>query len=122
MKSQRFCVFTLMLLMGVSATAQQPDSPQKPAPMRISSGVAAGLLKHRVEPQYPQVAKEAKIKGYVSLMIVIDKEGNVASMQPVSGNPVLSVASVDAVKQWKYTPYLLNGNPIEVRTIVTVRF
>ena len=90
--------------------------------MRISSGVAAGLLKHRVEPQYPQVAKEAKIKGYVSLMIVIDKEGNVASMQPVSGNPVLSVASVDAVKQWKYTPYLLNGNPIEVRTIVTVRF
>jgi periplasmic protein TonB len=122
MKFKQFYVF-LMLLMAVSAIAQQSDFPQQPQRIiRVSSGVAEGLLKHKVEPQYPQEAKFNNITGDVLLQIIIDKEGNVTKIKPLRGHPVLSASAIDAVKQWKYKPYLLNESPEVVETTVTIKF
>ena len=75
-----------------------------------------------VKPDYPPEAKKKHIKGDVILRVSVDKNGNVASTSVVQGDPMLAGAAVDAVKQWKYKPYLLNGEPIEVETMVTVHF
>ena len=98
----------------------------KPAPtvqrVRVSQGVTKGLLVSRVEPDYPTVAHEARIQGTVVLDAVIGKDGSVERLQVVSGNPLLSQAAIDAVKQWRYKPFLLNGQPVEIETEVTVNF
>jgi TonB family protein len=93
-----------------------------PQRVRVSSGVMQGLLVTKVNPQYPDEAKDAHIQGVVLLRAIIDKEGNVANLQLVSGHPMLAPAAIEAVKQWKYRPYLLNGTPIEVETQIQVNF
>jgi protein TonB len=90
--------------------------------VRISAGVTNGRLIYRVEPTYPPVAQEAHIQGAVVLAALIDRGGNVQSLQLVSGHPLLVRAAIDAVKQWRYQPLLVNGQPIEVETTVTVNF
>jgi protein TonB len=90
--------------------------------VRVSQGVVKGLLMNRVEPTYPTVAREARIQGEVVLTAVIDKDGNIENLQLVSGHPMLVPAAIDAVKQWRYKPYLLNGQPVEVVTTITVNF
>jgi protein TonB len=96
----------------------------KPAPqrVRVSPGVSKGLLIHRIEPTYPPVARQARIQGVVLLTAVIDKDGNIQNLQVVSGHPMLAPAAIEAVKQWRYKPFLLNGQPLEVETTVTVAF
>lgn len=97
----------------------------KPAPgqrIRVSSKVSQGLLEKKVDPQYPPDAKAQHIQGIVLLQVKIDKEGNVYDVQLISGHPQLAPAAVEAVKQWKYKPYLLNGNPVDVETQITVNF
>lgn len=94
-----------------------------PQRVRVSSGVAQQrLLLSKVQPQYPQDAKDQHIQGVVVLQVIIDKEGNVAHIQLISGHPQLAPAALEAVKQWKYRPYLLNGNLVEVDTQVQVNF
>jgi protein TonB len=90
--------------------------------LRVSPGVIKGLLIYRVEPAYPPLAQQARIQGVVVLTALIDKGGNVQSLQLVSGHPLLARAAIDAVKQWRYRPFLLNGQPLEVETTVTVNF
>lgn len=90
--------------------------------VRVSPGVIKGLLIHRVEPSYPYLAQQARIQGDVVLTAIIDKEGNVQHLQLVSGHPLLATAAIGAVKQWRYKPFLLNGQPLEVETTVTVNF
>ena len=90
--------------------------------VRVSPGVTKGLLIHRVEPSYPPLAQQARIHGDVVLTAIIDKEGNVQQLQLVSGHPLLAPATIEAVKQWRYKPFLLNGQPLEVETTVTVSF
>jgi TonB family protein len=122
-RTEVFVNFTL-------ADASSPDGPaagvpaQIPAPtrIRVSQGVEHGLLVSKVQPQYPSDAKEQHIQGEVLLSVTIDKEGNVANIQAVSGPDSLVPASIEAVKQWKYRPFLLNGTPVEVETQVTVNF
>ncbi len=97
----------------------QPVLPQR---IRISQGVTKGLLVHKVEPPYPVLAKSARIQREVVLKAIIDKEGNIQDLQLVSGHPMLVSAAIDAVRQWHYRPYLLNGQPVEVETTVTVIF
>lgn len=114
------------------ADASSPDTPSAqggvpanipfPQRIRVSQGVEHGLLVSKVQPQYPSEAKEQHIQGEVLLRVTIDKEGNVANIQAVSGPDGLVPASIEAVKQWKYRPYLLNGTPVEVETQVTVNF
>jgi TonB family protein len=98
-----------------------PDS-DLPQRVRVSQGVSTGLLITKVQPQYPDDARQARIQGMVVLKAEIDKSGNVESLALVSGHPMLAPAALAAVKQWKYKPYLLNGQPVAVETQVTVEF
>jgi periplasmic protein TonB len=93
-----------------------------PQRVRVSQGVSAGLLVRRVNPNYPPLARQARIQGQVVLRAVISKDGSIENLTLVSGHPMLAPAAIDAVKQWKYKPYLLNGEPVEVDTEVLVNF
>ena len=97
----------------------QPVVPQR---VRISQGVTRGLLVHRVEPSYPPLARAARVQGDVVLTAVISVNGDIENLQLVSGHPMLVPAAISAVKQWRYKPYLLNGQPVEVETTITVIF
>jgi TonB family protein len=88
----------------------------------IDPKVAESRLTGRVEPQYPQMAKIAHIQGDVVLHILIDRQGQVAKVKQKSGHPILIQAAVDAVNKWDYQPFLLNGQPTDVETSVTVKF
>ena len=90
--------------------------------VRVSSGVAEGLLVHQVKPQYPPLARQARIQGTVVLQAVIGKDGKVQNPQVVSGHPMLTQAAIEAVKQWRYKPYSLNGEPVEVDTQININF
>jgi TonB family protein len=106
-------------------TSSNPEDATHPAifqRVRVSQGVMQGLLVSRVQPEYPADAKEQRVQGAVVLKVNLDKEGNVANIQLVSGHPLLAPAAIEAVKRWKYRPYLLNGAPTEVETQVTVNF
>jgi len=93
-----------------------------PQRIRVSSGVSQGLLVRRVQPTYPPLARQARIQGVVILQAQISKEGNIENLQLISGHPMLAPAAIEAVRQWKYRPYLLNGEPVEVETQVQVNF
>jgi protein TonB len=105
----------------LSSTAAVPKvaTPQR---VRVSSGVSTGLLIKKVTPNYPQLAKQARIQGSVVLQAEISKEGTIQNLQLISGHPMLAPAAIEAVKQWRYKPYLLNGEPVAVETQVVVNF
>jgi len=103
---------------GTNSTAQV--SLTKPRP--ISQGVMEGLLIDRVLPVYPVMAREMRIAGTVQLQATISRKGTIENLRVVSGPPLLQQAAIDAVKQWRYRPYLLNGEPVEVETAVNVDF
>jgi periplasmic protein TonB len=90
--------------------------------VRVSSGVAQGLLIHQVTPQYPTLARQARIQGTVVLQAVIGKDGTVQNLHVLSGHPMLIPAAMDAVRQWRYKPYYLNWEPVEVDTQISVNF
>lgn len=99
----------------------------EPAPMpakkvRVPSRVAEGYLLHDVAPEYPSEAGRARIEGSVVLLAVIGKDGTVQDLQVKSGLPLLAQAAINAVKQWRYRPYMLNGEPVEVDTQITIDF
>lgn len=104
-------------------TTSSPASP-KPAvqKVRVSSGVAEGMLVSQVKPQYPAPARLARIEGRVVLQAVIGRDGAVQNVHVISGHPFLVSAAIDAVKQWRYRPYLLNGEPVEVETQIVMNF
>jgi periplasmic protein TonB len=100
-----------------------PPRVAPPQRIRVSSGVTQGLLVRKVEPQYPQMAKIARVQGAVVLAALIGKDGTIQNLHVErSASPLLNQAAVDAVKQWKYRPYILNGEPVEVDTTITVNF
>jgi periplasmic protein TonB len=90
--------------------------------LNISQGVSQGLLIKKVAPQYPSNAVRLRIEGTVELMATISKAGEISHIKILSGDAQLTKAAEDAVKQWKYKPYLLNGEPVEIQTQVTVNF
>ena len=93
-----------------------------PQRIRVSSGVSQGLLVSKVAPEYPDEARDQHIQGMVILQVRIDREGNVMNAELISGHSLLAPAAIEAVRQWKYRPYLLNGNALEVDTQVQVNF
>ena len=93
-----------------------------PQRVRVSSGLETGLIVSKVAPHYPPEAKDQHIQGVVLLRAIIDKEGNVSNLELISGDPTLAEAAIEAVKQWKYKPFLLNGDPVEVETQIQVNF
>ena len=106
----------------LSSTPVSVPKIATPQRIRVSSGVSQGLLVRRVQPSYPPLARQARIQGVVILQAQISKEGNIENLQLISGHPMLAPAAIEAVKQWKYRPYLLNGEPVEVETQVQVNF
>jgi len=93
-----------------------------PQRIRVSQGVLAGNLIQQVQPVYPPMAKIARVQGTVVLQAVISKQGTIENLRVVNGHPMLIQAAIDAVKQWRYKPYLLSGEPVEVDTQITVNF
>jgi len=104
---------------SVIPTVVKPPATQK---LRVSSGVAAGMLIQQVKPRYPALAMQARIQGTVVLQAAIGKDGRVENLRLVSGHPMLAPAAIEAVKQWRYRPYLLNGEPVDVDTQINVNF
>lgn len=107
---------------GAGSTAAPP--PPKVTPKRITVGgnVQAAHLVNRVQPIYPPLARQTRISGTVKLHAIIGKSGAVEQLQVVSGHPLLVQSALDAVKQWRYQPTLLNGEPVEVDTEIDVIF
>jgi periplasmic protein TonB len=106
----------------ISSTPVAVPKVATPQRVRVSQGVSQGLLVHKVSPTYPPLAKQARIQGQVVLHAVISKDGSIINLTLVSGHPMLAPAAIEAVKQWRYKPYLLNGEPVEVDTEVLVNF
>ena len=94
----------------------------RPQRVRVSSNVAVKLLLKRVNPVYSKELREQRVQGMVTLYARISKDGDVIDVKLISGQPALAQPAIDAVKQWKYKPYLLNGEPIEMETQVLVNF
>jgi protein TonB len=90
--------------------------------VNISQGVSQGLILKKVQPAYSANALRLRLEGPVQLLATISKSGNVSAVKVVSGDRQLANSAMDAVKQWKYKPYLLNGSPVEVQTQITVNF
>jgi protein TonB len=91
-------------------------------PVSISAGVAVGLLVQKNPPVYPAIARTARVTGTVVVQATITKNGTVGNLSVVNGPPMLRQAAMDAVKTWRYRPYLLDGEPVEAETTVSVNF
>ena len=98
-----------------------PHPTVTPRNIRISAMMEGNLI-HKVEPQYPPIAKQIGLQGAVILKAFISREGVIERVHTESGHPILARAALDAVRQWRYKPYYLNGEPIEVETEITVNF
>ena len=106
----------------ISSTPVAVPKVATPTRVRVSQGVTQGLLIRKVQPNYPPLARQARIQGSVLLQAEISKEGSIENLHLISGHPMLAPAAIEAVKQWKYKPYILNGEPVEVETQITVNF
>ncbi|HXY14334.1 MAG TPA: TonB family protein [Terriglobales bacterium] len=106
----------------ISSTPVAVPKVATPQRVRVSQGVTQGLLIRKVQPAYPPLARQARIQGTVLLQAEISKDGTIENLRLISGHPMLAPAAIEAVKQWRYKPYILNGEPVEVETQITVNF
>jgi protein TonB len=109
-------------LSGLMSSASSSVPSPSLATVRISQGVSQGLLIKRVQPKYPPAALAVHAQGAVQIEATIDKEGNVTNLKVLSGDSVLARAALEAVRQWRYKPYYLDGDPVEIQTEITVNF
>jgi periplasmic protein TonB len=116
-------------IIGSVPTAAPPPPPvvkEKPPPppqrIRVGGNVQAANLIRKITPQYPPLAKQARVQGVVKFQAIIGKDGTIQNLQLLSGHPLLVPAATEAVKQWMYRPTLLNGEPVEVVTQIDVNF
>ena len=110
---------------NVVALAPPPPKPvekNQPSPLSVGGDVQMAKVIRKVIPEYPPLARSARISGVVRLIGVIGKDGTIQNLQLVSGHPLLARAAIEAVHQWVYKPTLLNGNPVEVIAPIEVRF
>jgi len=114
-------VFSEMLT-SASSVPVLAKSPVPVKRVRIASRVAEANLIHDVAPQYPPEAGRARIEGTVVLMAVIGRDGTVKDVRIESGLPILAQAAIDAVRQWRYKPYMIEGEPVEVDSRITINF
>ena len=104
---------------GNTGPKVKAEAPKK---INISGGVAQGMLLNKTQPTYPPIAKAARVSGTVVLQATISKTGTIENLRVVTGPAMLQQSAMDAVKTWRYRPYLLNGDPVEVETTVNVVF
>ena len=111
------------IISSSSSLAAVPKPPKlESVRVRVSQGVSVGRLIKKVDPVYPKLARDARVQGQVVLTAIISKDGSIEDLRVLSGHPMLVQAALDAVRQWRYKPYLLNGEPVEVETTVRVNF
>ena len=96
--------------------------PSTPRTLSVSSRLMSGYLLDKTVPQYPAIARAARIQGTVVLQATIAKDGTIQNLRVIDGPPMLQQAAMDAVRSWRYKPYLLNGEPVEVETTINVVF
>ena len=106
----------------ISSTPVAVPKVATPQRVRVSQGVSSGLLIKKVQPAYPPLARQARIQGQVLLQAQISKDGSIENLSLISGHPMLAPAAIEAVKQWRYKPYMLNAEPVAVDTQVVVNF
>ena len=109
-------------VLNAIAHANTAPLPAAPTAQRISQGVSEGLLIKRVQPIYPQQALQMHVQGTVQLQATVAKDGSVRNVKVISGPSTLARAATDAVRQWKYRPYTLNGEPVEIQTDINITF
>jgi protein TonB len=102
--------------------ANQPTVHPEPKVIHVSTGTEEGLIVFKTIPQYPMIAKTMRVEGTVELAATISKSGTIENLRVMSGPVMLQQAAVDAVKTWRYRPYMLDGQPVEVETSVNVVF
>ncbi len=108
---------------GQAALPPPPAGPRAPVKaVRVGGGVAEANLLHKVQPVYPPLARSARVQGTVEFTAVISKEGRIENLQLLRGHPLLVNAAREAILQWQYRPTMLNGEPVEVVTTITVNF
>ena len=107
---------------SIPTEAPEPLPQPTKKPIRVGGNVQASRLIHRVEPKYPELAKRARVSGMVILRMIVSEGGVVEEVKIVRGHPLLNEAALRAVRQWRYSPYFLNGEPIPVTATVTVNF
>jgi periplasmic protein TonB len=107
---------------GIANSAAIVPKIATPTRVRVSQGVTSGLLIVHPQPTYPPLAKQARIAGAVVLQAEISKDGSIQNLHVLSGHPMLVPSALEAVKRWKYKPYIRNGEPVEVETTITVNF
>jgi protein TonB len=110
------------VLGGIVGSSLPPPKVAPPQKIRVSSGVVAGNKISGANPSYPAIARTARIQGTVVLQATISKQGTIIGLHAVSGPPMLYQAALDAVQQWRYKPYILNGDAVEVETTIQVNF
>jgi protein TonB len=114
------------LFVGSSATGllniAPPPPPMVRKPLLRISHLMDGYLIYRVQPEYPPLARQARVQGSVVLHALISRHGRIEKLQVVSGHPMLVQSAINAVSHWRYRPYVLNNEPVEVETQITVNF
>ena len=106
----------------ISSTPVAVPKVATPQKVRVSQGVSQGLLIKKVQPPYPPLARQARIQGQVVLQADISKDGTIQNLRLISGHPMLAPSAIEAVKQWKYSPLILNGVPTPFVLTVTLNF
>ena len=112
-------LFLGSLLVAVSASLLAQAKPER---VRVTEEAMEPLVVNKVAPVYPPLARQARIQGTVIAQVVISKTGDVESVQLFSGHPMLAPAALEAIKQWKFTPFEVNGEPVEFETQAKVNF
>lgn len=107
---------------SVTHTAAPPPPPTQVKRITVGGQVTAAKLVNRVTPQYPPLARQTRVSGAVKLHAIISKDGSIMELSVISGHPLLVQAAISAVKEWRYQPTLLNGQPVEVETTIDVLF
>jgi protein TonB len=109
-------------VIGGMGTAPAPPKPRPTGPVRVGGNVQAARIINRINPVYPPLARQTRISGTVRLHAIIGKDGTIQSLEVMSGHPLLQQAALDAVRQWRYQPTLLNGDAVDVDTTIDVIF
>lgn len=109
-------------VIGGMGGAPPPPRPHQTGPLRVGGNVQAARIINRVQPSYPPLARQTRISGTVRLHAIISKDGTIRELEVINGHPLLQQAALDAVRQWRYQPTLLNGEPVEVDTTIDVIF
>jgi TonB family protein len=97
-----------------------PSNSSKP--VLVPEDTATGMLIHKVDPEYPRIAKAARISGIVTVKATISKQGEILDLHVECGPAILQEPSLKAIREWKYRPYLVRGKPVEVQTTIRITF